>query len=88
MTTTRKSVSKETDKNEKVIYVGPSLSSGRLAFSTIYIGGLPDHINAIVADNPWFSQLFVPIGKMNEAIAETKKKGSALYTLYKKAMEV
>ena len=50
MTTTRKSVSKETEKNEKVIYVGPTLSAGRLAFATIYIGGLPEHINAIVAE--------------------------------------
>jgi hypothetical protein len=88
MTTTRKSVSKETEKNEKVIYVGPTLSAGRLAFATIYIGGLPEHINAIVAEKPWFKQLFVPVAKMAEAVAETKKKGSALHTLYKRAKEV
>ena len=35
MTTTRKSVSKETEKNEKVIYVGPTLSAGRLAFAVV-----------------------------------------------------
>ena len=71
-----------------MIYVGPALSAGRLAFATIYIGGLPEHINAIVAEKPWFKQLFVPVAKMAEAVAETKKKGSALHTLYKRAKEV
>ena len=85
MTTTRKSVSKETEKSKKVIYIGPSLSAGRLSFATIFDDGLPDHINAIVEKHPWFRQLFVPIAKLNEAMKSAEKKGNVLHTLYQRA---
>lgn len=74
-------------KNEKLIYIGPSLSKGRLPFSTIYNGGFPPHIQDIIALKPWFRKLFVPINKMEVAIAATKKHGDAMHTFYNKALK-
>ena len=64
---------KAENKNEKLIYIGPSLSKGRLPFATIYIGGFPPHIQEIIALKPWSRKLFVPINKMEVAIAATNK---------------
>lgn len=74
-------------KNEKLIYIGPSLSRGRLPFARIYIGGFPEHIKDIIKLKPWFRKLFVPIEKMEVAIAATKKNGDAMHTFYQKAMK-
>ncbi len=78
---------KAENKNEKLIYIGPSLSKGRLPFATIYIGGFPPHIQDIIALKPWFRKLFVPINKMEVAIAATNKNGDAMHTFYQKAMK-
>ena len=74
-------------KTEKLIYIGPSLSRGRLPFATIYQGGFPPHIQDIIAIKPWFRKLFVPINKLEIAIAATKKVGNAMNTFYKKALK-
>ena len=74
-------------KPEKLIYIGPSLSRGRLPFATIYDGGFPPHIQDVIAIKPWFRKLFVPINKMEIAIAATKKNGDAMNTFYKKALK-
>lgn len=81
------SFKKTEGKQEKLIYIGPSLSKGRLPFSKIYIGGFPPHIQDIIALKPWFRKLFVPIGKMDVAIAATKKNGDAMHTFYIKALK-
>lgn len=74
-------------KNDKLIYIGPTLSKGRLPFATIYIGGFPEHIQDIIKLKPWFRKLFVPIEKMEVAIAATKKNGDAMHTFYQKAIK-
>ena len=78
---------KKSEVNEKLIYIGPSLSKGRLPFAKIYIGGFPDHIQDIIKLKPWFRKLFVPIEKMDVAIAATKKNGDAMHTFYQKALK-
>lgn len=75
-------------KTDTKIYVGPSLSEGRLVHATVYIGGYPPHLAELIADNPWMEQLFVPIAKLNDSLAETKQKGSLLNILCNKAKEV
>ena len=89
MTTSKKRKSTPITKstkniNRQLVYIGPTLSEGRLSFSTVLIG-IPDHIQAILDKHPWFKQLLVPVDEMNKAIASTKDKGSLLNILYNKA---
>lgn len=91
MTTSKKSKptesTKSTKKAEQLMYIGPTLSAGRLYFSTIFMGGLPTHIKALIEKHPWFSGLFVPIEGLDAAIKATKIKGNYLNTLYVKAQK-
>ena len=73
---------------EKVIYVGPSLSRGRLSHGRILIGGLPPELKRLQLEHPWLRYLFVPVGKYAEACKEIRKKGSAMALYYRKAKEV
>lgn len=89
MTTTKKQKQRTSSTViEHVAYVGPSLSEGRLSFATVYIGGYPQHILALIEKEPWFKQLFVPVSKMNESIEKTKEPGELMNILYNKAKEV
>lgn len=72
----------------KLIYVGPSLSHGRLPFATVFADGFPAYAQVVIDENPWFENLFVPVNEMSAAIASTKQKGSFLNILYNKAKEV
>lgn len=92
MTTSKKAKRTQSTKSTKtikqLIYVGPTLSEGRLSFSTVYLDGFPPHIMGLIEQYPWFKQLFVPVSEMNMAIASSKEKGSYLNILYNKAKEV
>ena len=89
MTTSKKSKRTASTKNiktiEQLVYVGPTLSEGRLSFSTVYMNGLPLHVQELVDAHPFFRQLFVPVSELNEAVKATKEKGSYLNILYNKA---
>lgn len=89
MTTSKKSKRTRTTRStktiEQLVYVGPTLSEGRLSFSTVYMNGLPLHVQDIVEAHPWFKQLFVPVSELDMAIKATKDKGSYLNILYNKA---
>lgn len=89
MTTSKQSKrtgsTKTTKTIEQLVYVGPTLSEGRLSFSTVYINGLPVHVQEIVDAHPWFKQLFVPVSELDMAVKATKDKGSYLNILYNKA---
>ena len=66
------------------MYIGPTLSEGRLSFSTVLIG-IPEYLQVIIDKHPWFKNLLVPVEEMNKAIVSTKDKGSLLNILYNKA---
>lgn len=89
MTISKKSKRTQTTRNtktiEQLIYVGPTLSEGRLSFSTVYVNGLPFHVQELVNLHPWFKQLFVPASELDKAVKATKEKGSYLNILYNKA---
>ena len=89
MTTSKKSKrttsTKSTKTIEQLVYVGPTLSEGRLSFAAVYINGLPVHVQEIVDAHPWFKQLFVPVSELDMAVKATKDKGSYLNILYNKA---
>jgi len=92
MATSKKATRMKNTRNtksikDKVIYVGPTLSEGRLSFSTVFEDGLPMYLVEIITRHPWFKQLFVPISELNMAIKATKEKGSYLNILYNKAKE-
>lgn len=88
MTTSKKQkrtgTTKSTKNIDQLIYVGPTLSEGRLSFSTVFIGGFPAYLQGILDEHPWFKQLFVPVSELDMAIKATKEKGSYLNILYDK----
>ncbi len=78
MTTTEQQIS----KCEKLIYIGPGLSRGRLNRYSIYIGGLPIHLEGEFSQCPKLAKLFVPISKLSEAEKELEKQGTPLHKYY------
>ena len=78
MTTTEPKAS----KSEKLIYIGPGLSRGRLPRYSIFIGGLPSHLEGELSKCPKLAKLFVPIGKLSEAEKELEKPGTPLHKYY------
>ncbi len=88
MATSRKQRFIKPVKPKKLIYIGPTLSEGRLSFSTVFMDGFPVYVQGIIDKNPWFKALFVPIPEMETAVASTKQKGSFLNIMYNKAKEV
>ena len=89
MTTSKKSKRTASTKSiktiEQLVYVGPTLSEGRLSFATVYMGGLPIHVQELVDAHPWLKQLFVPASQLDKAIKATKSKGSFLNILFNRA---
>lgn len=84
MTTSKKQKS----ASEKLIYIGPNLSRGRLLQYQIFIGGLPTHLDEEFATMPALKRLFVPVAEMNKALEQVKQKGTPLNKYYKEALEV
>lgn len=76
---------KSTKNTKQVIYIGPTLSQGRLSFSTVFLDEIPAYVQAIIDKHPWFKHLLVPVDEMTKAIASTQEKGSYLNILYTKA---
>ncbi len=84
MTTSKKQKS----ASEKLIYIGPNLSRGRLLQYQVFIGGLPTHLDEEFAAMPALKRLFVPVAEMNKALEQIKQKGTPLNKYYKEALEV
>lgn len=66
-----------------VVYVGPGFRDSILSTFAIFAEGIP----AEFKDDPVYKHLFVSPDKLNEARAEVGRKGTALNTFYKKALE-
>ena len=81
----RTQITKSTKSTKQIIYIGPTLSRGRLPFSTVFLDEIPAYVQAIVDKHPWFKNLLVPVDEMTKAIASTNEKGSYLNILYNKA---
>ena len=76
---------KSTKTINQLIYIGPTLSEGRLSFSTVFFDGIPAYLQEIINAHPWFRQLFVPVSELEMARKATQEKGSYLNILYNKA---
>ena len=75
-------------QSKRLIYIGPNLSRGRLLQYQVFIGGLPEHLDAEFDEFPQLERLFVPLENLNEAVEDAKKAGTPLNKYYKQAMEV
>ncbi len=75
-------------KESKRIYIGPNLSNGRLAHATVFCGGFPEPVAALIKANPWMAQLFVPVEDYAAKLAERNRKGTALYLYSVRTKEV
>lgn len=74
--------------NEKLIYIGPNLSRGRLLQYQVFIGGLPTHLEEEFTSMPALKRLFVPVADLNVAMEQVKQAGTPLNKYYKQALEV
>jgi hypothetical protein len=66
-------------KPEQLVYVGPNIRGGRLAQYTVFRGGLPAHIEALLADHPHMRSLIVPIWELAAAKARSVTPGTIEY---------
>lgn len=80
-------ISKEKEKLEKHIYVGPNLKSGKLVKYSIY-KGMPRHLDDLFEQNTWFKQLFVKISDLAVAEKEIATSGTPKNKYYIMAQEV
>lgn len=76
------------DKPERVIYVGPSISKGRLLHGQVFIGGLIPAADEIIKEHPWFKNLLVAVEDYTEKVRETRTAGTPLHLYYERAKEV
>ena len=75
-------------KKERLVYIGPTLSKGRLFHGTVFIGGYPAQVKQLCLEHPWFDNLFVPVADFAASCREAAKKGTPLSIFMKKAREV
>ena len=75
-------------KTDKLIYIGPNLSRGRLLQYQVFVGGLPTHLDEEFAAMPALKRLFVPVAELNAAMAQTKQPGTPLNKYYREALDV
>ena len=71
-----------------LIYVGPTLSHGRLQHAQGFIDGFPAGVQELVDQHSWFRRLFVCPADFTEAKKQTQTKGSLLNIYYQRAKEV
>lgn len=71
-----------------LIYVGPTLSHGRLQHAQGFIDGFPAGVQELVDQHSWFRRLFVCPADFMAAKKQTQTKGSLLNIYYQRAKEV
>lgn len=78
---TNKKTTPSASEKERVIYVGPNLSNGRLAQYTVFKEGLPKHLDDVIEKNPVIKDLFVPLKRL----ADVQSKIATVGTLENQA---
>ena len=71
---------------ETVIYVGPAIP-GIVSARSIFNNGLPEELKRLEERKPFLRMFLVSPEKMGFALAEIRKKGSAMNILYEKLKE-
>lgn len=92
MTTSKASKPTENMKNgkksEQLMYVGPSLSKGRLSHATVFLDGFPANVQELLDKHSWLKHLMVPTAEIDKAKESIKQKGSFLNKLAERTKEV
>lgn len=65
-----------------IIYVGPNLPGGILAQYTTYRGGLPGHVENLLADKPAIRKLFIPVTSLKIFQTRVATPGTAEHRAY------
>jgi hypothetical protein len=68
-------------EQEAVIYCGASLSAGTLQQYSVFVNGIPEHLNEHIEKCPAIKSLFVPISKFQEVRKRIEEPGTAEHTL-------
>ena len=69
-------------KPARCIYCGPNLPSGVLQRHTVFKGGLPAHLDALIAECPAIAELCIPIAELAATDKAISAKGTQAHTLY------
>ena len=75
----------ETNAENRVVYLGPSMlerdgaESFQITYGTVYSNGVPENIAKRQKANTDFARMFVPVSKAPREIAEVSKPGTPLY---------
>ncbi len=73
---------------QKLIYIGPNLSNGRLTHATVFSGGYPAHVLSLIETAPWLTHLMVPVAQYTEKMKEAEQKGTALNVFLTRSREL
>ena len=89
-TTTGKTgkTNEKTNEKQQLVYVGPSLSRGRLSHATVFLDGYPAHVQELMVKHPWLKHFMVPPAEIDKALVSMQQKGSFLNNLCKRIKEV
>ena len=71
----------ETAAEEQSIYIGPGFKG--VAHGTIYLGGLPAHLQDAIQALPAIGELVIPMSKLVESNKALRDPGSGLAKIYK-----
>ena len=85
---TKRSKSNAVKPAQKLIYIGPNLPNGRLAHATVFSGGYPAHVLALMENAPWLTHLMVPVAQYTEKMKEAAQKGTALNVFLTRSREL
>ncbi len=69
------------------MYLGPTFF-GIVQKGTVFSGGLPPKVAALVKGHPFLGGLMVPVDQLTEARKELKKAGSQMEMIYRRAVEL
>lgn len=65
-----------------VVYCGPTLPKAQLTTMSVYRGGLPKRIRALIAATPEIGELIVPVDRLPEMRRLTRTPGTEEHRLY------
>jgi hypothetical protein len=68
-------------EQEAVIYCGASLAAGTLQQYSVFVNGIPEHLNEHIKKCPAIKGLMVPISKFQEVRKRIEEPGTAEHTL-------
>lgn len=71
-----------------VVYCGPTLPKAQLTAMSVYRGGLPRHVQALVEQTPEIGKLIVPVADLSVMRERTRTPGTEEHRLYNAALSL